>query len=109
MRCACGADALTEDARFCVGCGAPFPDAQPGAPDTATLVVAAPPETGSPQPDRAERGAVRASTPRRAARRAVATPLAGPEPVAPATVPLPVVIGGVVVLLVVLLVLLVSA
>ena len=99
MRCpACGADALTEDARFCVGCGAPFPDPQPGRSDA---------DAGAPQPNRAEPEAVKAAPSRRPVRRAVATP-ATPVQQAP-TVPVPVVIGGVVVLLVILLVLLVSS
>jgi hypothetical protein len=98
---------LADDARFCVACGAPFPNAQPGSSAASAEVVAAPPETGT-----VHRSADDVLPSRPAARR-VAKPraVADPLPVAAdaPTVPLAAVIAGAVVLLVILLVLLLSA
>ena len=104
-RCgSCGEEALTETARFCIGCGAALPEVDPGEV-VAELVQSAPPEPPPPTPHLS--GAQPQTPPRVASR---PPRLAPPQPrdLSP-LVPLPLVVAGVIGILALLLILLLAA
>ena len=107
MRCpSCDAPALTDDARFCVGCGGPLAAEDPASGrDRVAEPDPIPPRT-EPRPTfvPTEPPAPRAPRQRAPSSRDL-PPLRDLEP----TVPVPVVIGGVVVLLAILLLLLLAS
>ena len=90
MRCpACGSPALADDARFCIGCGAPFPDEPPDAEEPLAATPEPLDELASLLADLADDGSGRD---RRAPDtpippRTDAAPVEAPEPIEPPVEP----------------------